>query len=210
MACAGAPYQHTHRHDALIKVTKDFSAFAGIDVDISNQNGFLANDPGLKPADMFFPFWHNNIPRAVDFTVINITDSPLTLASYDPKKLLDDMDSKKNKMYADKCKEAGLDFQSFVVSHLGSYQSNAVELIKTLARMYSNHCDLSYSLSVLELRSRLAITLAQHQAAAILHRGSFGHNIMVSTFPRGPTRVFSTILNNTSIDSSSSAGVNLY
>ena len=210
MACAGAPYQHTHRHDGLIKVVKDFSTSAGIDVDISNQNGFLANDPGLKPADMFFPFWHNNIPRAVDFTVINITDSPLALASYDPKKLLDDMDNKKNKMYGDKCKEAGIEFQSFVMSHLGSYQSKAVELIKTLARMYSNHCDLSYSLSVLELRSRLAITLAQHQAAAILHRGSFGHNIMVSTFPRGSSRVFSTILNNTSIDSSSSAGVNLY
>ena len=95
-----------------------------------------------------------------------------------------------------------------MVSPLGSYQSKAVELMKTLARMYSNHCDLSYSLSVLELRNRLAITLAQHQAAAILHRGSSGHNIMVSTFPRGTSRVFSTILN-TSIDSSS-AGVNLY
>ena len=208
MACAGAPYQHTHRHDSLVKVTKDFITPAGVDVDIANQNGFFIDHPGLKPADMFFPRWHDNRPLAVDFTVINITDSSLAPISYDPKKLLDNMDDKKNKVYAALCKEAEIGFQSFVVSSLGSYQSKAVELIKTLARMYSNHCDLSYSLSVLELRNRLAITLAQHQAAAILHRGSSGHNIMVSTFPRGMSRVFSTILN-TSIDSSS-AGVNLY
>ena len=72
--------------------------------------------------------------------------------------------------------------------------------IRTLVRMYSNHCDLSYS-SGLELPNRLTITLAQHQADAILNRGSCGHNIMVSNFPRGPTRVFSTI-SNTSIDGS--------
>ena len=52
MACAGAPYQHTHRHDSLVKVTKDFITPAGVDVDISNQNGFFIDHPGLKPADM--------------------------------------------------------------------------------------------------------------------------------------------------------------
>ena len=144
MACAGAPYQHTHRHDSLVKVTKDFITPAGVDVDIANQNGFFIDHPGLKPADMFFPRWHDNRPLAVDFTFINITDSSLTPMSYDPKKLLDNMDDKKNKVYTALCKEAEIGFQSFVVSSLGSYQSKAVELIKTLARMYSNHCDLSY------------------------------------------------------------------
>ena len=80
------------------------------------------------------------------------------------------------------CTARGIDFHPFVVSHFGSFHEKATAVIKSFAMVHCKATGRSFSDSVLNLRHKIALSLARNQAAAIVRRGSQGHNILVSRF----------------------------
>ena len=135
----------------------------------------------LLTADVWIPH-HFGSPWAVDVTVVDPTNTSLSLNTYSASKLLQDEADRKDKKYKAECTARGIDFHPFVVSHLGSFHDKAIAIMKTFAMVHSKATGRPFSDSVLHLRHKISLSLARTQAAAIIRRGSQGHNILVSRF----------------------------
>ena len=133
--------------------------------------------PGLvpgsmsRPADVFVPTWINGKKVAFDISVVSPTqEAILHRAAEFPAAAIEMRKASKNSLHFDNCRSQGIVFLPLVVETFGAWDSEAVKLLKDMARQSARRWGKTNTDEIKHLFQRLSIALQRGNAALIIER----------------------------------------
>ena len=124
-----------------------------------------------RPADVFIPTWTNGKKLAFDISVVSPTqDAILHRAAKFPAAAIEMRKASKNHQHFDHCRAQGIAFCPIVVETFGGWDSEALKLLKDLARQGARRWGKTNTDEIKFLFQRLSVSLQRGNAALLIER----------------------------------------
>ena len=161
-------------HNALRDFVFKFARAAGLNPEKEESN-LLPDDPRRRPGDIFFAYWPQGNPVAMDFAVTSPVQQRIVLeaaqrqlaaaTAYEDHKLTD-------RDTGERCRRFGLQLVPMVVESFGGWGNAAQKAFKVIVRCSAAKTGKSVSETSVQFYSGLSIHLMRANARAVLARVS--------------------------------------
>ena len=133
--------------------------------------------PGLvpgsqsRPADVYIPSWMDGKKTAFDISVVSPTqDAIVDRAADSPAAAIDMRKASKCRLHFDQCRAQGIAFYPVVVETFGGWDSEALKLLKDLARQGARRWGKTNSEEIKYFFQRLSVSLQRGNSALLIER----------------------------------------